>query len=337
MSVDKGQSSPITTSPPLAAVPIQSQPPVNSAQPTATEATASYEDVVSDEVLFLATLEALHRSLGTKFMVPRVGGRPLNLHRLFVEVTSRGGLQKVIRDRIWKDVISAFNFPSTITNASFVLRKYYISLLQHYEEVYFFRNKDPIDPITGTNYGSPSASKPNQVGTTGAHGTSGKHLADSSSGEVLIDQEPLKQQDPTKIAQQKNSTGLQLPGYPPLEIGSWLRGEITGKFENGYLVTAIYGSEKLTGVLYHAHSDGSQSQTLSSSSSGQRRRKRSSQAIEEHSLSKSNSCNLYFDHGVKVNPSLSTEEKKISKQLGDLWNRLTQPSNEDNQETESEG
>lgn len=102
-----------------------------------------------------------------------------------------------------------------------------------------------------------------------------------------------------------------------------MRGEITGKFENGYLVTAIYGSEKLTGVLYHTHYDASQGQTLSSSSSGQRGRKRSSQAIEDPSLSKSN-----IDHGVKVNPSLSTDEKKISKQLGDLWNRLTQPSNE---------
>ncbi|XP_020583329.1 high mobility group B protein 10-like isoform X2 [Phalaenopsis equestris] len=246
-------------------------------------------------------------------------------------------LIEVIKDRIWKDVISAFNFPSTITNASFVLRKYYISLLQHYEEVYFFRNKVVIDPITGTNHGTPSVSKPNQVGTTGTHGTSGKHLTDPLSGEVQIDQEPLKQQNSTKIAQLKNSTGLHLPGYPPLEIGSWLRGEITGKFENGYLVTASYGSEKFTGVLYHTHCDASQSQTLSSSSSGQRSRKRPSQATEDPFLSKSNSSNLHLDHGVKVNPSLSTEEKKISKQLGDLWNRLTQPSNEDNQETESEG
>lgn len=29
------------------------------------------------------------------YRVPTVGGKPLDLHRLFVEVTSRGGLEKV--------------------------------------------------------------------------------------------------------------------------------------------------------------------------------------------------------------------------------------------------
>ncbi|MQL78331.1 hypothetical protein Taro_010747, partial [Colocasia esculenta] len=73
--------------------------------------------------------------------VPRIGGKSLDLHRLFVEVTSRGGLQKVVNERKWKEIIALFNFPSTITSASFVLRKYYISLLYHYEQVYFFRNR----------------------------------------------------------------------------------------------------------------------------------------------------------------------------------------------------
>lgn len=341
MSVDKGQHLPITTPPPLAAVPIQSQPPPPpslpppSAEPTASAATRSYEEVAADECLFMETLEALHKSLGTKFMVPKVGGRPLNLHRLFVEVTSRGGLQRVISDRIWKDVISAFNFPSTITNASFVLRKYYISLLQDYEKVYFFDNKDLINPTTGKDCGSPSASKPNLVGATGPNATNGKHMAEPSSSEVVINQEQVKPRDPTEIAQLKNSTGRQLPGNQQLEIGSLLRGVITGKFENGYIVTAIYGSEKLTGVLYHAPFNDSKSRKLHLPSS-QRSRKRSLQVMEEPSISELNSSNLYIDHGVKVNPSLSAEEQKISKQLGDLWNRLTQPDNEDNQKTESD-
>lgn len=34
---------------------------------------------------------------------------------------------------------AVFNFPSTATNASFVLRKYYVSLLRHYEQIYFFK------------------------------------------------------------------------------------------------------------------------------------------------------------------------------------------------------
>ncbi|KAG0464395.1 hypothetical protein HPP92_020464 [Vanilla planifolia] len=262
MSHDSGQPLPIT-SPPLAAVPAETSP-------TSVPSIASYQDVVLNENLFMETLKALHISSGTKFMVPKVGGKPLNLHRLFVEVTVRGGLQRVISDRVWKDVISAFNFPSTITNGSFILRKYYISLLQHYEEVYFFRSKDLA--TKGTNCAnSNSLPKTSQLQTVIAHGNSGGNLA----------------------------------GNPPLQMGSLLRGVIKGKFEDGYLVTALHGSETLSGVLYHIPEHSSSGQALPSSSFGQLKRKRSLRSMEE----------------------------KISKQLEDLWNGLTQPKNKDVQET----
>ncbi|KAB2626529.1 high mobility group B protein 10-like [Pyrus ussuriensis x Pyrus communis] len=64
-------------------------------------------------------------------------GKSLDLHLLFVELASRGGLDKVIRDHKWKKVIVAFNIPTIITNASFVLRKYYLSLLYHFEQAYY--------------------------------------------------------------------------------------------------------------------------------------------------------------------------------------------------------
>jgi hypothetical protein len=44
-----------------------------------------------------------------------------------------------MKERRWKEVTATFNFPSTATNASFVLRKYYSSLLYHYEQIYYFR------------------------------------------------------------------------------------------------------------------------------------------------------------------------------------------------------
>ncbi|KAK8494179.1 hypothetical protein V6N12_044595 [Hibiscus sabdariffa] len=86
-------------------------------------ALARYEDVVACPELFLATLEKLHATMGTKFMIPIIGGKELDLHKLFVEVTSRGGIEKLVRERRWKQVTAMFNFPSTATNASFVLRK----------------------------------------------------------------------------------------------------------------------------------------------------------------------------------------------------------------------
>ncbi|KAJ1416963.1 High mobility group box domain [Sesbania bispinosa] len=105
--------------------------------------TALYQDLTRDSNLFWEKLQSFHKSFGTKFKVPTLGGKPLDLYRLFIEVTSRGGLEKVIVDRKWKDVILAFRFPDTITSASFMVRRYYLSLLYHFEQVYFFRKHVP--------------------------------------------------------------------------------------------------------------------------------------------------------------------------------------------------
>ncbi|KAA8523491.1 hypothetical protein F0562_009914 [Nyssa sinensis] len=113
---------------------------------------ADYKEVAQNGEIFLEKLKGFHRSFGTNFKVPTIGGKALDLHRLFVEVTSRGGIEKVIRDRKWKEVIGVFNFPSTITSASFVLRKYYLSLLYHFEQVYYFQKEVPsitiADPVS---------------------------------------------------------------------------------------------------------------------------------------------------------------------------------------------
>lgn len=55
---------------------------------------------------------------------------------------------QVVKDRKWKEVTMIFKYPSTITSASFVLRKYYQSLLYHFEQVYYFRKK--IRPVLAT-------------------------------------------------------------------------------------------------------------------------------------------------------------------------------------------
>ncbi|XP_057546111.1 high mobility group B protein 15 isoform X2 [Amaranthus tricolor] len=110
---------------------------------------AKYEEVVADPQLFMATLEKFHATMATKFMIPIIGGQDLDLHKLFVEVTSRGGIDKILREKRWKDVTSAFNFPATATNASFVLRKHYHTLLQEYERIYYFKAKVPTAPSVG--------------------------------------------------------------------------------------------------------------------------------------------------------------------------------------------
>ena len=53
---------------------------------------------------------------------------------------------QIIHERRWKEVTSKFDFPATATNASFVMRKYYFSLLNNYEQIYFFRTNSQMPP-----------------------------------------------------------------------------------------------------------------------------------------------------------------------------------------------
>nr|XP_043629057.1 high mobility group B protein 10 [Erigeron canadensis] len=104
---------------------------------------ASYEEITQNPQFFLEKLQIFHSLFGTKFKIPIIGGNSLDLHRLFIEVTSRGGIEKIVSDRRWKEIMAVFKFGPTITNASFILRKAYLSLLYHFEQVYYFRKKAP--------------------------------------------------------------------------------------------------------------------------------------------------------------------------------------------------
>ncbi|KAB2616756.1 high mobility group B protein 10-like [Pyrus ussuriensis x Pyrus communis] len=76
--------------------------------------------------------------------IPTVGGKTLDLHLLFVEVTCREGLKRLSQ---MEGSDAAFNFPTTITSASFVLRKYYLSLLYHFEQAYYFHKEVYSIPV----------------------------------------------------------------------------------------------------------------------------------------------------------------------------------------------
>ncbi|XP_038689280.1 high mobility group B protein 10 isoform X2 [Tripterygium wilfordii] len=258
--------------------------------PSYPPAEAKYEEVAQSSDLFWEKLKAFHKALGTKFIVPTVGGKALDLHHLFVEVTSRGGIEKVVRDRKWKEVIVLFQFPSTITSASFVLRKYYLSLLYNFEQVYFFQKQVPSDT---TNQSLVYVSGPATIEEEGA---TKSHLPDQ--------------------------------GNQTLQIGSSVAGIIDGKFDNGYLVTVDLGSIKLRGVLYHfpsaaSHVSGS---SYTSAASSRRRRKRSWLALRDPSHPKSNRSgyNFFFaEHYARLKPMHHGQERVISKKIGVLWNNLT--------------
>ncbi|GKD53232.1 high mobility group B protein 10, partial [Tanacetum coccineum] len=149
--------------------------------------------------------------------IPIIEGSSLDLHCLFIEVTSRGGFEKIVSDRRWREVMAVFKFGPTITNASFVLRKAYLSLLYHFEQVYFFRKKSPT------------------------------LLAGTFCKQALLW---------TSVWFRQESAGPALR-VCKVEVGGQVTGTIDNRFEQGYLVTVDLGNEKLSGFIYHLPSDAS--------------------------------------------------------------------------------
>lgn len=65
-----------------------------------------------DRDLFMRTHEDLLNHIGVKLKIPKVGGTEVDLHRLYCEVTSLGGLEPVINRKQWVIVCEPFNFPA---------------------------------------------------------------------------------------------------------------------------------------------------------------------------------------------------------------------------------
>ncbi|CAN7055625.1 unnamed protein product [Brassica oleracea var. botrytis] len=258
---------------------------------------ATYEAVVADSKLFMGSLERLHSQLSTKFMVPIIGGKDLDLHKLFIEVTSRGGIIKIIHERRWKEVTSKFDFPATATNASFVMRKYYFSLLNNYEQIYFFR----------TNSQMPPDSLQNQSTVVGL-------------GTIRPPQE-------LQAPQPRIDFGGSLTGPN-------VTGVIDGKFEDGYLVTVTMGTKQLRGVLYEllpqqGHCSFPNTNVNLQGVTTKRRRRRKKSEIKRrdpaHPKPNRNGYNFFFsDQHARLKPLNPGKDREISRMIGELWNKLNE-------------
>ncbi|KAF6153624.1 hypothetical protein GIB67_027491 [Kingdonia uniflora] len=262
--------------------------------------THSHEDVVRDPRVFMESLRYLHLHLGTKFMIPVVGRKELDLHLLYVEVTKRGGFQKVVQGKKWKDVSLAFNFVSTATSASYVLRNNYISTLYNFEQVYFFKQGPSSHPVLLPMSGD-----------------------DSQTAAVISDPmqaDHLQTQEPTAL----------LPVYGT--------GKIDGKFDYGYLVTVKLGSELLHGVLYYPPSEASLSHSklpnngvgvphcLSFTSPDQKKRRRRRTRAGDPGRPKSNrsAYNFFFaDKHSKLKAEIPMKEREFTKMIGEAWGKIT--------------
>lgn len=289
-------------------------------------ALAPHNTVVADRDLFYDTLNKFHASLGTRLSIPTIGGKELDLHLLYVEVSSRGGLEQVIKERKWKEVTVVFHFPPTTTSASFVLRKYYVSLLHHYEQVYFFGIQGPLvpPPIAAA---LPNQSPGHQSVDNGLTSNGGV----TDNGELVIKKKRKRTQDHAQLLE----ADLAVP------IGHAVSGVIDGKFERGYLVTVTVGTEKLRGILYHLPlgSVTPQFATVSEMAKGivvdsvpevrrrRRRRRKDEMPKKDPNAPKPNRSgyNFFFQEQRRCLKALHPDkDKEISKMIGELWNKQTE-------------
>ncbi|XP_076938915.1 high mobility group B protein 15-like [Bidens hawaiensis] len=282
----------------------------------------AYEDIIASRNLFLDVLGKFHAAMGTKFKIPVVGGRDLDLHRLFMEVTARGGIRKVLEEKKWKEVTNCFTFPPSATNSSFILRKYYLALVHHFEQVYYFKAK-AWTPIPTDAW---------QIAKTTPASTSGTVLALPE-----IQETALKRQN--MITEEE--TALSKGPLHPL-IGLPVTGILDGKFESGYLCTVTIGGEQLQGVLYQAvqsqnplynipNHEGqvtmNPTQGLTMLKSRRRRRKKSEIRKRDPAHPKPNRSgyNFFFaEHHARLKSLHTGKDRAVSRMIGEEWNKLTE-------------
>eukprot|EP00250_Pteridium_aquilinum_P013886 c21635_g2_i1 orf=1-1287(-) len=182
-------------------------------------ASATHDAVIQDPELFMTTLDNFLTALGTRLTVPKVEGLDLNLHAFYCEVTARCGLVQVIRLAQWKELSEVLGISKVSFSTPYVLRKHYTSLLFHYEQVYYFRVEGQLLP------------PPAEVGSP--------YEAPTEIASIL--KKRKRKLDPMQVF------GVD----PAASVGTVVTGAINGKSDDGYFVTVVVGTEKLSGVLYH--------------------------------------------------------------------------------------
>ncbi|KAK4803528.1 hypothetical protein SAY86_003345 [Trapa natans] len=263
-------------------------------------ALAPHDAVVKDPVVFWDTLRRFHFLMGTKFMIPVIGRKELDLHVLYAEVTYRGGYEKVVADKRWREVGNVFRFGPTTTSASFVLKKHYYCLLFHYEQVYFFKQQGPL-------------------------------ITPSSVPELSYEPKLLFRESPGDDESAcSDSVGSGKAGLSAIGI-------IDAKFDCGYLISVKVGSEILKGVLFHPGDHlsrlppppiGAQSNALvpynHRARHGRQRRKNRRRADPNHPKPNRSGYNFFFaEKHLKLKSLYPNREREFTKMIGESWSKLS--------------
>lgn len=100
-----------------------------------------------------------------------------------------------------------------------------------------------------------------------------------------------------------------------------MKGVIKGKFENGYIITANYGSDVLKGFLYHVQPTEQQQPATKSAACIQKKRSRKAKDPLRPKAHRSG-YNFFFAEqcGKQQKFVYSREDRAIK--IGDKWNKL---------------
>ncbi|KAI8883487.1 hypothetical protein K501DRAFT_219198 [Backusella circina FSU 941] len=92
------------------------------------ERTNEYADFIND-------LNTFHTRKGTTLRAePVLGGKKIDLYKLYQAVVKGGGYSKITKKRAWKQIGNSFDLPSTCTNSAYILKGVYARNLVGYEE-----------------------------------------------------------------------------------------------------------------------------------------------------------------------------------------------------------
>lgn len=279
---------------------------------------AEHEALLANHTYFCSLFNNFHAALGTRLTVPYIGGEELDLHLLYRQVTARGGLEQVIKDRRWKEIATALKIPSSIINYSFVLRKHYIDLLYHFEQVHYFGARGQLAPPPGPL----PAPRPT------------KSMDNGITYQLLVDPK-----QPTR--KKKNIVDpAQLFGVDPgAYVAQTVTGAVDQRFDNGYLVTVVVGSEKLKGVLYHVPAENTVQQYamvpglmsnvgcdalgLEVQVTKKRKERVPNTDPSAPRLSNNGYKFFYVEQCAKLKKTYAQTDRELVRTVNDLWNKLS--------------
>jgi len=100
----------------------------------------------ANEKSFSERLYAFMEGRGTPISkIPVFDHKELNLYRLYRGVVSRGGLETVIENKLWRAITVELEFDPDRTDAGFRLRLHYLRLLYPFERIDFLGLEDDVN------------------------------------------------------------------------------------------------------------------------------------------------------------------------------------------------